>query len=46
MLAVAPFAHVMGFVGGLAAPLAAGATVVTLARFALPRCSPRSSATA
>jgi acyl-CoA synthetase (AMP-forming)/AMP-acid ligase II len=36
VLAVAPFAHVMGFVGGLAAPLAAGATVVTLARFALP----------
>ena len=36
MLAVAPFAHVMGFVGGLAAPLAAGATVVTLPRFELP----------
>ena len=36
VLAVAPFAHVMGFVGGLAAPLAAGATVVTLPRFELP----------
>ena len=32
-LAVAPFAHVMGFVVTLAAPLAAGATVVTMPRF-------------
>jgi acyl-CoA synthetase (AMP-forming)/AMP-acid ligase II len=32
VLAAAPFAHVMGFVAGLAAPLAAGARVVTLAR--------------
>jgi acyl-CoA synthetase (AMP-forming)/AMP-acid ligase II len=29
VLGIAPFAHVMGFVGALAAPLAAGATVVT-----------------
>ena len=36
VLGVAPFAHVMGFVAGLAAPLAAGATVVTLPRFELP----------
>ena len=36
VLAVAPFAHVMGFVGGLVAPLAGGATVVTLPRFELP----------
>jgi acyl-CoA synthetase (AMP-forming)/AMP-acid ligase II len=35
MLAVAPFAHVMGFVVTLAAPLAAGATVVTMPRFEL-----------
>jgi acyl-CoA synthetase (AMP-forming)/AMP-acid ligase II len=35
-LALAPFAHVMGFVVSLAAPLAAGATVVTLPRFGLP----------
>jgi acyl-CoA synthetase (AMP-forming)/AMP-acid ligase II len=34
VLGVAPFAHVMGFVGALAAPLAAGATVVCLPRFA------------
>ena len=32
VLAAAPFAHVMGFVAGLAAPLAAGGTAVTLAR--------------
>jgi acyl-CoA synthetase (AMP-forming)/AMP-acid ligase II len=36
VLGVAPYAHVMGFVGALAAPLAAGATVVTLPRFELP----------
>jgi acyl-CoA synthetase (AMP-forming)/AMP-acid ligase II len=36
VLAMAPPAHVMGFVGGLAAPLAAGSTVVLLARFELP----------
>ena len=35
VLAVAPFAHVMGFVVALAAPLAAGATVVTMPRFDL-----------
>jgi acyl-CoA synthetase (AMP-forming)/AMP-acid ligase II len=35
MLAVVPFAHVMGFVVTLAAPLAAGATVVTMPRFDL-----------
>jgi acyl-CoA synthetase (AMP-forming)/AMP-acid ligase II len=35
-LALAPFAHVMGFVVSLAMPLAAGATVVTLPRFELP----------
>jgi acyl-CoA synthetase (AMP-forming)/AMP-acid ligase II len=35
VLAVAPFCHVMGFVVTLAAPLAAGATVVTLPRFDL-----------
>jgi acyl-CoA synthetase (AMP-forming)/AMP-acid ligase II len=35
VLAVAPFAHVMGFVVTLAAPLAAGATVVTMPRFDL-----------
>jgi acyl-CoA synthetase (AMP-forming)/AMP-acid ligase II len=35
VLAVAPFCHVMGFVVTLAAPLAAGATVVTLPRFEL-----------
>jgi acyl-CoA synthetase (AMP-forming)/AMP-acid ligase II len=34
-LALAPFAHVMGFVVSLSAPLAAGATVVTLPRFGL-----------
>jgi acyl-CoA synthetase (AMP-forming)/AMP-acid ligase II len=33
IVAVAPFAHVMGFVPNLAVPLAAGATVVTMARF-------------
>ena len=33
VIAVAPFAHVMGFVPNLAVPLAAGATVVTMARF-------------
>ena len=33
---MAPCAHVMGFVGALAAPLVAGATVVTLPRFELP----------
>ena len=35
VVAVAPFAHVMGFVVSLAAPLSAGATVVTMPRFAL-----------
>ena len=35
VLALAPFGHVMGFVVCLAAPLAAGATVVTLPRFDL-----------
>jgi acyl-CoA synthetase (AMP-forming)/AMP-acid ligase II len=35
VLAVAPFFHVMGFVLTLAVPLAAGATVVTMARFEL-----------
>ena len=35
VLAVAPFAHVMGFMVTLAAPLAAGATVVTMPRFDL-----------
>jgi acyl-CoA synthetase (AMP-forming)/AMP-acid ligase II len=35
VLAVAPFPHVLGFVVTLAAPLAAGATVVTLSRFDL-----------
>jgi acyl-CoA synthetase (AMP-forming)/AMP-acid ligase II len=34
-LALAPFAHVMGFVVSLCAPLAAGATVVTLPRYEL-----------
>ena len=33
VLAVAPFAHVMGYVVTLAASLAAGASVVTMARF-------------
>ena len=33
LVAVAPFAHVMGFVPSLAVPLAAGATVVTMPRF-------------
>lgn len=35
LLGVAPMAHVMGFVVSLAAPLAAGATVVTLPRLGL-----------
>jgi acyl-CoA synthetase (AMP-forming)/AMP-acid ligase II len=35
VIAIAPFAHVMGFVISLAAPLAAGARVVTLPRFEL-----------
>jgi acyl-CoA synthetase (AMP-forming)/AMP-acid ligase II len=35
VLAVAPFAHVMGLVVTLGAPLAAGATVVTMPRFDL-----------
>jgi acyl-CoA synthetase (AMP-forming)/AMP-acid ligase II len=35
VLAVAPFAHVMGFLVTLVAPLAAGATVVTMPRFEL-----------
>ncbi len=35
MLALPPFCHVMGFVVTLAAPLAAGATVVTATRFDL-----------
>ena len=35
MLAVAPFFHVMGFVANLAVPLAAGAKVVTMPRFAV-----------
>ncbi|HEV8223306.1 MAG TPA: AMP-binding protein, partial [Streptosporangiaceae bacterium] len=34
-LAVAPFAHVMGFIVSLCTPLAAGATVVTLPRYSL-----------
>ena len=33
LVAVAPFAHVMGFVPNLAVPLAGGATVVTMPRF-------------
>jgi acyl-CoA synthetase (AMP-forming)/AMP-acid ligase II len=37
VLAAAPFAHVMGFVVTCALPLAAGATVVTLARFEFER---------
>ena len=37
VLAVAPFAHVMGFVVTCALPLAAGATVVTLARLEFER---------
>ena len=36
VLGPAPYAHVMGFVGALAAPLAAGATVIMLPRFELP----------
>jgi acyl-CoA synthetase (AMP-forming)/AMP-acid ligase II len=36
VLAVAPFAHVLGSVVTLAGPLAAGATVVTMPRFHLP----------
>jgi acyl-CoA synthetase (AMP-forming)/AMP-acid ligase II len=35
VLALAPFSHVMGFVVTCALPLAAGATVVTMARFDL-----------
>ena len=35
LLGVAPYAHVMGFVVTLAVPLAAGATAVTLRRFAV-----------
>jgi acyl-CoA synthetase (AMP-forming)/AMP-acid ligase II len=35
-LALAPLAHVMGFVVSLSAPLAAGAAVVTLPRYDLP----------
>jgi acyl-CoA synthetase (AMP-forming)/AMP-acid ligase II len=35
-LAVAPFAHVMGFVVSLCTPLAVGATVIALPRFELP----------
>ena len=35
VLAIVPFAHVMGFVVTLLAPLAAGATVVTMPRFDL-----------
>ena len=35
-LALAPLAHVMGFVVSLCAPLAAGATVVMLPRYELP----------
>jgi acyl-CoA synthetase (AMP-forming)/AMP-acid ligase II len=37
VLAVAPFPHVMGFIVTCALPLAAGATVVTMARFDLER---------
>jgi acyl-CoA synthetase (AMP-forming)/AMP-acid ligase II len=37
VLALAPFSHVMGFVPNLAAPLAAGATVVTVPRLDLAR---------
>jgi acyl-CoA synthetase (AMP-forming)/AMP-acid ligase II len=33
LLAVAPFAHIMGFLVTLAVPLSAGATVVTMPRF-------------
>ena len=46
VLAVAPFAHVMGFVPSLAAPLTGGATVVTLPRFQLEPSWRRWSATA
>jgi acyl-CoA synthetase (AMP-forming)/AMP-acid ligase II len=35
VLAVAPFFHIMGFMATLAAPLASGATVVTMPRFDL-----------
>jgi len=35
IVAVAPFAHIMGFLPNLAVPLAAGATVVTMPRFEL-----------
>jgi acyl-CoA synthetase (AMP-forming)/AMP-acid ligase II len=37
LLAVVPFFHIMGFVVTLAAPLAAGATVVTMPSFGLER---------
>jgi len=37
MLALPPFSHIMGFMVTLAMPLAAGATVVTMARFDLER---------
>ena len=40
VLAVPPFCHVMGFVVTLAAPLAAGATVVTLPRWDADRDRP------
>ena len=43
VLALPPFCHVMGFVVTLAAPLAAGATVVTATAL---RPRPRSTATA
>lgn len=44
-LALAPFSHVMGFVVTCALPLAAGATVVTMARFDLEACWRSSSGT-
>jgi acyl-CoA synthetase (AMP-forming)/AMP-acid ligase II len=37
LVAVAPFAHVMGFIVNLAVGLAAGATLVTMPRFGLER---------
>ena len=37
LLAVVPFFHIMGFVVNLAAPLASGATLVTMPRFDLER---------
>jgi len=37
LLAVVPFFHIMGFVVNLAAPLASGATLVTIPRFDLER---------